>query len=96
MYRVYGMYLAVLSARMGAEVAARRDAGAGPSVFANAADALPMHAGATHGDNWAWAHIPRRHQRRRWHCAPARRRGGRGRRPLRWCSCGGLADCGGY
>ena len=28
------MYLAVLSARMGAEVAARRDAGAGPSVFA--------------------------------------------------------------
>ena len=34
MYRLYGMYLAVLSARMGAEVAARRDAGAGPSVFA--------------------------------------------------------------
>ena len=34
MYRPYGMYLAVVSARMGAEVAARRDAGAGPSVFA--------------------------------------------------------------
>ena len=33
-YCLYGMYLAVLSARMGAEVAARRDAGAGPSVFA--------------------------------------------------------------
>ena len=34
MYRPYGMYPAVLSARMGAAVAARRDAGAGPSVFA--------------------------------------------------------------
>ena len=32
--RFYGMYLALLSVRMGAEVAARRDAGAGPSVFA--------------------------------------------------------------
>ena len=31
MYRLYGMYL---SARMGAEAAARRNAGAGPSVFA--------------------------------------------------------------
>ena len=34
MYRLYGMYPAVLSAHMGAEVAARRDAGAGSSVFA--------------------------------------------------------------
>ena len=60
------------------------------------ADALPMRAGATHGDNWARAHIPRRRQRRRWHCATACRRGGRGRRPSRWRSCSGLADCGGY
>ena len=34
MYHLYGMYLAVLSERMGADVAARPDAGAGPSVFA--------------------------------------------------------------
>ena len=34
MYRLYGIYLALLSACMGAEVAARRDTGAGPSVFA--------------------------------------------------------------
>ena len=34
MYRLYGMYLAVLSAPMGVEVAARRGAGGGTSVFA--------------------------------------------------------------
>ena len=34
MYRMYGMYLVLLSARMGPEVAARQDAGAGASVFA--------------------------------------------------------------
>ena len=34
MYRLYGMYLAVLYARMGPEVAARGDAGMGPSFFA--------------------------------------------------------------
>ena len=36
MYCPYGMYLAVLSAHMEVEVTARRDAGAGPSVFAAA------------------------------------------------------------
>ena len=36
MYCLYGMYLAVLLARMEPDVAARRDAGAGPSVFAAA------------------------------------------------------------
>ena len=51
MYCLYGMYLALLSARMGAEVAARHDAGAGPSVLRSRADALPMRARATHGDN---------------------------------------------
>ena len=56
----------------------------------------PMRAGATHGDNWTRAHVPGRHQRRRWLCAPARRWGGRGRRPSRWRTCSGLADCGGY
>ena len=33
MYHLYGMYRAVLSARMGAEIAAPRDAGTGPSAF---------------------------------------------------------------
>ena len=49
MYRLYGMYLAVLSARMGAEVAARRDAGAGPSVFAIARRHVHSRPPATTG-----------------------------------------------
>ena len=96
MYRLYGMYLAVLSARMGAEVAARRDAGARPSVFAIARRRPPDARRDYPWGQWAGAHIPWRHQRRRLPCAPARRRGGRGRRPSRWRSCSGLADCGGY
>ena len=35
MYRLYGMYLAVLSARMEATVTARRDVGAGPKTLAS-------------------------------------------------------------
>ena len=93
MYRLYGMYLAVLSAHLGAEVETRARF---PRSLLSRADTLPMRGGATPGDNWARAHIRRRHQRRRWLCAPARRRGGHGRRPSRWRSCSGPADCGGY
>ena len=66
-----------------------------PRSLRSRADALPMRAAATHGDNWALVHIPRRHQRRRWHCAPARRRGGRGRRSSRWCDAVPNAPAGG-
>ena len=67
-----------------------------PRSLRSCADALPMHAGANIGDNWALAHIHRRHQRHRWLCVPARRRGGRGRHPSRRRSCSGPADFCGY
>ena len=59
MYRLHGMYVAVLSAHMGAEVAARREVGAGPLVFAIARRRPPD---ARRGYPWGQldaAHIPR-------------------------------------
>ena len=59
MYRLYGMYLAVLAARMGEEVAARRDAGAGPSVFAVARRRPPdARRGYPWGQLGAGPHLP--------------------------------------
>ena len=84
MYRLYCMYLAVPSACKGAEVEARRDAGAGPSVFA-ITRRRPTDA-----------RIRRRRQRRRRLRAPARRRAGHGRHRSRSRSCSRVADCGGY
>ena len=96
MCRLYGMYLAVLSARMGAEVAARRDAGAGSSVFAIARRRPPdARRGYPWGQLGAGPHTPVPPK------APLALRAG----PppgLPWeasfamRSCSGLADCGGY
>ena len=59
MYRLYGMYLGVLSAQMGAEVAARRDAGAGPSVYAIARRRPPdAHRGYFWGQPGPGPHPP--------------------------------------
>ena len=96
MYRLYGTYLAVLSARMGAEVAARGDAGAGPSVFAIARRCPPdARPGYPWGQQGAGPHLPAP-PTAPLACAPALRRGGRGTRPSRWRSCSGLAGCGDY
>ena len=59
MYHLYGMYLAVPSARMGADVAARRDAGAGPSFFAIVRSRLPdARRGYSWGQLGAGPHPP--------------------------------------
>ena len=62
---IYGMYLAVLSARMGAKSRHVETRARAPRSLRSRADALPMRAGATHGGNWARAHTPRGQQQRR-------------------------------
>ena len=55
MYRLYGMYLTVLSAHKVAEEVARRNGDPASTVFSPARGRAQIHAAGVAGSNWATA-----------------------------------------